>query len=395
MDKSTQSDITATRLSLKIVIALCYLWFWISGIVFLVLEKRNRLVCFHAWQSIITFGLLTVVLLILALLPPVPYGIVYFLLMGLWVIVITLGAYLWILLTVTAFLGRPYSMPFISNYANRLTDRFYAGPAMALTEQVNSYPAGNRADSKVCVVCGKNIPQTAVFCPECGEKQLQEVIDQINLLSHSLGSRKEKETDDSRQINTAIRKVLDATVNTVTMIGETRDPYTAGHQRRVTDLALAIAKNMNLSIGQIEGLSVAGQLHDIGKISVPSDILNKPGKLSDGEMFLIKGHAQISYNILKDIEFPWPVAEIVYQHHERLDGSGYPCGLKGNKILLESKILAVADVVEAMASHRPYRPALGIDAALEQIVVNSGHLYDPDVVNSCVTLFKEKNFKFK
>ena len=142
---------------------------------------------------------------------------------------------------------------------------------------------------------------------------------------------------------------------------------------------------MNLPPAQLEGLVVAGQLHDIGKISVPSDILNKPGKLSDGEMTVIRGHSQISYDILKNIEFPWPVAQIAYQHHERLDGSGYPQGLKSHDILLEAKILCVADVVEAMASHRPYRPALGIDAALDEISKNKGKLYDPDVVDACIT----------
>lgn len=204
-----------------------------------------------------------------------------------------------------------------------------------------------------------------------------------------MGSR---QANDDRLINTAIRKTIDATVNAVTMIGETRDPYTAGHQQRVTRLALAIAEQMQLPLEQREGLRVAGQLHDIGKISVPSDILNKPGKLSEGEMLIIKGHSRVSYDILKDIEFPWPVAGIVYQHHERLYGSGYPQGLKGEEILIEARILAVADVVEAMASHRPYRPALGIKAALKEITDHSGSLYDPDVVDSCLKLFNEKGY---
>jgi putative nucleotidyltransferase with HDIG domain len=201
--------------------------------------------------------------------------------------------------------------------------------------------------------------------------------------------------DDNRRITTAVRKALDATVNAVTVIGEKRDPYTAGHQRRVTALARSIAGLMNLSPAQTEGLVVAGQLHDIGKISVPSDILNKPGRLSDGEMTVIRGHSQVSYDILKNIEFPWPVAQIAYQHHERLDGSGYPQGLKSQDILLEAKILCVADVVEAMASHRPYRPALGIDKALDEISQNKGKLYDPEVVDACVKLFKEQDFKFE
>jgi putative nucleotidyltransferase with HDIG domain len=173
---------------------------------------------------------------------------------------------------------------------------------------------------------------------------------------------------------------------------EIRDPYTFGHQRRVTHLATAIAKEMALSPDQIEGIAVAGNLHDIGKINVPSEILNKPGKLSDIEFALIKSHPQAGYEIVKDIEFPWPVAEVLLQHHERMNGSGYPRGLAGGDILLEARIMAVADVVEAMASHRPYRPTLGIDKALEEIVQNKGILYDPDVVDACLKLFKEKGF---
>ena len=392
IDNSKQIDATATRLPINITIALCYLWFWISGTALLIIERRNRTVCFHAWQSILTFGFLTVILLLLLLVPPVPYGIIYFSLMALWVVVITLGAYLWILLTATAFIGRPYTLPFIGRIAISLTDRYPGFIATSMQKQVNTAPAGNLSDSKACVACGKSIPQTAIFCPECGERQLQEVMAQIDRLGRTLESQ--QAVDDNRRINTAIRKTLDATVNAVTVIGETRDPYTAGHQRRVTELARAIAGHINISNEQIEGLTIAGQLHDIGKISVPSDILNKPGKLSEGEMLVIRGHARVSYDILKDIEFPWPVAQIVYQHHERLDGSGYPRGLKGDNILLEARILAVADVVEAMASHRPYRPALGIDMALKQIVDNKGLLYDPDVVDSCVKLFTEKGFKF-
>ncbi|MBN1374886.1 MAG: HD domain-containing protein [Dehalococcoidia bacterium] len=242
------------------------------------------------------------------------------------------------------------------------------------------------------MVCGKVIPQRAVFCPECGEKQLQEVMAQMDQLGRAIESG--RTADVSSRVTTAIRKALDATVNAVTVIGEKRDPYTAGHQRRVTALALAIAHDMNLPQTQIDGLNIAGQLHDIGKIAIPSDILNKPGKLSDGEMIVIRGHSQVSYDILKGIEFPWPVAQIAYQHHERLNGSGYPVGIKGKDILLEAKILCVADVVEAMASHRPYRPALGVDKALGEIVKNKGKLYDPDVVDSCVRLFKDSRFSF-
>jgi putative nucleotidyltransferase with HDIG domain len=171
-----------------------------------------------------------------------------------------------------------------------------------------------------------------------------------------------------------------------------RDPYTAGHQRRVTVLACAIAEQMGISEEQFDGLRLAGLVHDIGKFNVPVEILNKPGRITETELNIIKTHAEAGYNVLKEIEFPWPVARIVLQHHERLDGSGYPQGLKDNGIMLEARILAVADVVEAMASHRPYRPALGIEVALEEITMNKGILYDPAVSDVCMRLFTEKGF---
>ena len=173
-----------------------------------------------------------------------------------------------------------------------------------------------------------------------------------------------------------------------------RDPYTAGHQRRVTKLACAIAKEIGLTKEQIEGLRVAAIIHDIGKINIASEILSKPGRLTKLEFEMIKTHPQTGYEILKEIEFPWPVAQIVLQHHERMNGSGYPQGLSGKDILIEARILGVADVVEAMASYRPYRPALGIDKALEEILNNKGVLYDPDVVDACLKVFTEKGFKF-
>ncbi len=189
-----------------------------------------------------------------------------------------------------------------------------------------------------------------------------------------------------------LRDTMIATVNTLASTVEIRDPYTAGHQRRVTVLACAMAEEMGLTEEQFDGLRMAGLVHDIGKFSVPVEILNKPGRLSETEFNIIKHHAQAGYDILKKIEFPWPVARIVLQHHERLDGSGYPQGLKDGGIMLEAKILAVADVVEAMASHRPYRPALGVEVALEEIVKNRGILYDPEVADVCMRLFTEKGF---
>jgi putative nucleotidyltransferase with HDIG domain/PAS domain S-box-containing protein len=187
---------------------------------------------------------------------------------------------------------------------------------------------------------------------------------------------------------------LEETVNALFMALEKRDPYTAGHERRVARLSQAIGAEIGLDRGQIEGMRVIGFLHDIGKIVVPSEILSKPAKLSENEYKLMKTHSQVGYDILKKLEFPWPVAQIVLQHHERLDGSGYPIGLTGKDIGLESRIIAVADVVEAMSSHRPYRAALGVDKALEEITQNSGTLYDKEVGRACVKVFAENKFCF-
>ncbi len=191
-----------------------------------------------------------------------------------------------------------------------------------------------------------------------------------------------------------LRGALGATIQALALTVEVRDAYTAGHQQRVTNLARAIAAEMQLSKRHIGAIRMAGAIHDIGKIGVPVEILNKPLRLGDIEFALIKIHPVVGYNILKQIKFPWPVAKIVLQHHERMDGSGYPHGLSGEDILLEARILGVADVVEAMCSHRPYRPALGIDKALEEISQNRGVLYDPQVVDACVKLFTERGFKF-
>ena len=197
-----------------------------------------------------------------------------------------------------------------------------------------------------------------------------------------------------KQAEERLKKTMDATIETMSKIIEVKDPYTAGHQQRVYQLATTIAKELDLSQDKIEGIRIASLIHDIGKIGLPSEILAKPTRLTNIEFSLIKEHSQIGYDILKSIDFSYPVANIVLQHHERLDGSGYPNNLKGDKILLEAKIIGVADVVEAMSSHRPYRPALGIDAALEEISQNRGILYDPEVVDACLKLFKEKGFKF-
>lgn len=191
-----------------------------------------------------------------------------------------------------------------------------------------------------------------------------------------------------------VTEVQYGTIEALATVTETRDPYTAGHQRRVTRLACAVARELGLPADRVAGLRVMGLLHDIGKISIPAEILSKPGKLSEIEFTIIKSHVQAGYEIIKEIRFPWPVAEVILQHHERMDGSGYPQGLTGPDIMLEARILAVADVVEAMVSHRPYRPALGIEKALEEISKNRGILYDADVADVCVRLFGEKQFSF-
>jgi PAS domain S-box-containing protein len=198
--------------------------------------------------------------------------------------------------------------------------------------------------------------------------------------------------EELKQSFERLRKALGATVQSISTIVEMKDPYTAGHQQRVSDLARSIATEMGLSADQQDFIRTASAIHDIGKISIPAEILSKPTKLTDLEFNLIKTHSQSGHDILKDIEFPWPVADVVLQHHERMDGSGYPQGLKGNDILLEARIMAVADVVEAIASHRPYRPSLGIDFALDDITRNKGILYDADVVDACLKLFREKGY---
>jgi PAS domain S-box-containing protein/putative nucleotidyltransferase with HDIG domain len=192
------------------------------------------------------------------------------------------------------------------------------------------------------------------------------------------------------QTRRALQGYIDATVKMVEM----RDPYTAGHQQRVAQLAAAIAGEIGLSPEQEKYIGMAALVHDIGKIYVPAEILSRSGEISDLEFSLMRTHAQGSYNILKTIEFPWPIAQIAWQHHERIDGSGYPNHLKGNEILMEARIIAVADTVEAMTGHRPYRPSLGLERALDEISRNSGKLYDPDAVEACLRLFREKGFTF-
>jgi len=216
-------------------------------------------------------------------------------------------------------------------------------------------------------------------------KQMREELNTQNII---LEQKVEKKTAQ-------LQEMLESTIKTMALAVEIRDPYTAGHQERVTQLACSIAGKMRLSDDRITTIRFAGLLHDIGKIRVPVSILSRPGKLLDAEFQLIKTHPKIGFDLIKNIPSPWPLAEIILQHHERLDGSGYPHGLTGDKILLEAKIMGVSDVTEAESSYRPYRPSLGIDVALAEIEKNKGKLYDPDVVDICLKLFREEGFGFK
>jgi len=218
---------------------------------------------------------------------------------------------------------------------------------------------------------------------------LDNVIRQLALSEITEGLEKKS----SQELLDDLRKAIAGAISVIALTVEMRDPYTAGHQRRVANLAKAIAKVMGFSEGRIEGIYMAGCIHDLGKMAVPAEILSKPGKLTEIEFNLIKCHPQIGFDILKNIDFPWPIEDTIFQHHERLNGSGYPSGLSGEKIMVESKILAVADVVEAICSHRTYRPALGVEFALNEISRNKGILYDVSVVDACSSISPNDGFE--
>jgi putative nucleotidyltransferase with HDIG domain len=216
------------------------------------------------------------------------------------------------------------------------------------------------------------------------------------VLVHSDDITDRKEAENAiKTSNERLRQILDGTVHALAITAEKKDPSTAGHQARVAQLATAIAEEMGMGKDMVEGIRVAGMLHDIGKISIPAEILSKPGRLNEMEMSIIRMHCQESYDILRTIDFPWPVAEIALQHHERMNGTGYPSGITGEKIITEARIMAVADVVEAMISHRSYRPSLAIPKAIDEIRRNRGVLYDLQVVDICCRLFSEKGFVFE
>lgn len=221
-------------------------------------------------------------------------------------------------------------------------------------------------------------------------KLLQGLSSDLAFGIETLRARGERE-----QSRTTLLRSLEDFVKAISSTMEMRDPYTAGHQRRAATLAVAIARELQLPGDRIHGLELAATMHDLGQINIPTEILTRPGRLNDVEMRIVREHSQNGYEILKDIQFPWPIADIIRQHHERLDGSGYPQGLKGDDILLEARILAVADVAEAMSSHRPYRPAWSQQDVLSAIERGSGRLYDPAVAAACIRLFREQRFSFK
>ena len=225
------------------------------------------------------------------------------------------------------------------------------------------------------------------------EKRTAELVESNTLLKIEIENRKQVQEELEHSLQD-LKKAMDSTIQAIAMTVEKRDPYTSGHQMRVAGLTRAIAESLALSQDQIEGAFMAASIHDIGKISLPAEILTKPVQLTDIEISLIQAHAQAGFDILKGIEFPWPIADIIVQHHERMDGSGYPGGLAGEEILIEARIIGVADVVETMASHRPYRPSMGIDKALQEIISNKGKLYDTRVVDACLHIFNEQRFEF-
>jgi PAS domain S-box-containing protein len=272
---------------------------------------------------------------------------------------------------------------FLSQLHEEDRDRFMASIETAV-ETGNSW----NFEGRIFVTTSENmIWFQGLASPSRHEDQI--VFDGILL---NITERKKME-EKLQQTLESLKKAVGTTIGVLVAALEARDPYTSGHQSRSAHLACAIAMEMSLSEDKIEGINMAGTIHDIGKLSIPAEILTKPSKLTELEFSLVKEHSQSGYDMLKEVESPWPLAEIVYQHHERMDGSGYPRKLKGDEILLEARILAVADVVEAIASHRPYRPSLGLVAALEEINKNKGILYDDTVADACLRLFREKGYQ--
>ena len=256
-----------------------------------------------------------------------------------------------------------------------------------ICKQIKAYDV---SVGKICICCDETKHSNIGYVFLAEEDQLLTAVAE---LIGRIVERKKAESALNDSIN-RLQTAMDGIMQAMIMTTEMRDPFTAGHQRRVSKLATEIARGLKMTREEIEAIRLASMIHDLGKIYVPAEILSKPGIINPVEFNIIKAHSQVGYDILKQIDFALPIADIVYQHHERLDGSGYPLGLKAGAIKREARILSVADTVEAMASHRPYRPALGVNRALEEVERNRGTLYDTDVVNTCLELFREKNFSF-
>jgi len=233
------------------------------------------------------------------------------------------------------------------------------------------------------------------------EKKKEQLIEEVQEMHEKVVELEKKVVKDNRlerelqQSYEKLQKFIEGIAYVITEIVEIRDPYLIGHHQRVSKLATAIAQEMKLPQDKIKGVKIASLVHDVGKVNLPTQIVSKPSKLVEVEFNLLRNHPRTGYEILKKIDFPWPIAEIVFQHQEKIDGSGFPRGLKGGKILIEAKVLGVANVVEAMSSYKSYRPALSIDEALAEISKNKNILFDPEVVDACLRLFKEKGFKFE
>ncbi len=256
-----------------------------------------------------------------------------------------------------------------------------AGPQQVLDLMLSTY-ANALAQNKVLQSTQDDLAELNKALESEVERKSAALLEQQRRLSEERESQLRKEAEHLRQLHETLLESVTAIAATVEM----RDPYTSGHQRRVADLAVEIGRQMGCTEDVLEGLRIAAVMHDLGKVRIPSEILSKPGRLDKEEFDLIKTHARASYDILKNIHFPWPIADIVYQHHERLDGSGYPRGLKAPEILLESMILIVADVVESMSTPRPYRRALGLEAAIREIEAGKGVKYDPSTVDACLAV---------
>ena len=332
---------------------LCYLFGWLSGIYFILVAREDNVIRFNAWQSIVTFGILTIPITVLNLLT-LNGAVLYWSLVILYWVIVTFTLYLWILLMFRVYNGHNCRLYMVGNIALRLS-------------KIRNINILANEEGGLSVGVGRS--DTAAVKPQELKWRTQ-------------------------QDNTGLRAILNETVKSIMILCEIRDPYTAAHQQRVAQLACAISREMGFPDHRIEGIRITGVIHDIGKVAMPSEILSKPGKLSSYEFGIIKTHPEIAHDIVRSLEFPWPVAQAIFQHHERMDGSGYPKGLRAKEIILEARIIAVADIVETMASHRPYRPALGTNKALDEISQNNGTLYDPIVVDACLELFTEKRFKF-